>query len=191
MTNPHQKKAKQKQEEKKDALDRPLRDREEQFCRQIVLGKTQADAYINAQYKAKNKASANTLAQRLLRKVYIQSRIAALRVESAERYKLTPNNIMFQTGAILNADMRNYVMWGPGGVTIKPSTELTDEQAAAIEEVSETVTKDGGTVRVKLHNKAKSQELGAKILGMVSDKQEMPGEITLKVVYDSGKPKKA
>jgi len=191
MTNPHQKKAKQKQEETKDALDRPLRDREEQFCRQIVLGKTNGDSYLNAGYKAKNKVTASNLASRLLKNERIIKRIAALRLEAAEKYKLTPNNVMFQTGAILNADIRNYVTWGPGGVTIKPSTELTDEQAAAVEEVSETVTKDGGTVRVKLHNKAKSQELGAKILGMVSDKQEMPGEITLKVVYDNGKPKKA
>lgn len=191
MTNPHQKKAKQKQGENKDALDRQLRDREERFCRQIVLGKTNGDSYLNAGYKAKNKVTASNLASRLLKNERIIKRIATLRIEAAEKYKLTPNNIMFQTGAILNADIRNYTTWGPEGVTLKPSSELTDEQAAAIEEVSETVTKDGGTVRFKLHNKAKSQELGAKILSMINDKQEAPSEITLKVVYDSGKPKKA
>lgn len=74
MTNPHQKKAKQKQEETKDTLDRPLRDREEQFCRQIVLGKTNGDAYLNAGYKAKNKVTASNLASRLLKNERIISR---------------------------------------------------------------------------------------------------------------------
>jgi phage terminase small subunit len=78
--------------------------------------------------------------------------------------------------------------WGPLGVTLKPSSELTPEQSAAVEEVTETVTKDGGTVKIKLHSKTKAIELGAKILKMVSDKPDPLGEVVLRVIYD--KPKK-
>jgi phage terminase small subunit len=79
--------------------------------------------------------------------------------------------------------------WGPAGVTLKDSDELTEEQAMAIEEVSETVSQQGGTVRLKLHSKPKAIELGAKILKMVSDKPDPLGEVTLRIVYDKPKGK--
>jgi phage terminase small subunit len=79
--------------------------------------------------------------------------------------------------------------WGPNGVTLKPSSELTPEQSAAVEEVTETITMTGGTVKIKLHSKTKAIELGAKILKMVSDKPEPLGEVTLKIIYDEPKRK--
>jgi phage terminase small subunit len=85
--------------------------------------------------------------------------------------------------------MRNYMTWGPAGVRLKPSSELTEEQAAAIESVTDTRTAVGGTTKVTLHSKTKAIELGAKILKMVSDKPDPLGEVTLKIVYDKPKGK--
>jgi hypothetical protein len=79
--------------------------------------------------------------------------------------------------------------WGPRGVVLKDSSELTDEQRAAIESVSETVTLTGGTIKVTLHSKPKAMDLCAKILKMVSDKPDPLGEITLKIIYDKPKGK--
>jgi phage terminase small subunit len=189
MTKTKQKQTKKSNPQQKDALECRLRDREELFCQGNVQGRTDADSYLSAGYQAKNKASANTLAQRLLRKVHIQERLGVIRAEAAERHKVTPDNIFMRTGSILNADMRNYMTWGPLGVTLKPSSELTPEQSAAVEEVTETVTKDGGTVKIKLHSKTKAIELGAKILKMVSDKPDPLGEVTLRIVYDKPKGK--
>jgi phage terminase small subunit len=189
MTKKIQKQTNQNFPQQKDVNESHLRDREELFCQGKVQGKTVADSYLSAGYHAKNKASANTLAQRLLRKVHIQERLGVLRAEAAERYKVTPDNIFMRTGAILNSDMGNYMTWGPNGVTLKPSSELTPEQSAAVEEITETVTKDGGTVKIKLHSKTKAIELGAKILKMVSDKPEPLGEVTLKIIYDEPKRK--
>ena len=189
MTKKIQKQTNQNFPQQKDVNESHLRDREELFCQGKVQGKTVADSYLSAGYHAKNKASANTLAQRLLRKVHIQERLGVLRAEAAERYKVTPDNIFMRTGAILNSDMGNYMTWGPNGVTLKPSSELTPEQSAAVEEVTETVTKDGGTVKIKLHSKTKAIELGAKILKMVSDKPDPLGEVTLRIIYDEPKGK--
>ena len=188
MTKQIQKQTGKNKPEQKDVNERQLRDREERFCQEIVLGKTHYEAYLNAGYKANNKVTASNLASRLLKNDRIQTRLAVLRAEAAERYKVTPDNIFMRTGAILNADMSNYMTWGPNGVTLKPSSELTPEQSAAVEEVTETVTKDGGTVKIKLHSKTKAIELGAKILKMVSDKPDPLGEVFLRVIYD--KPKK-
>ena len=189
MTKKIQKQTNQNFPQQKDVNESHLRDREELFCQGKVQGKTVADSYLSAGYHAKNKASANTLAQRLLRKVHIQERLGVLRAEAAERYKVTPDNIFMRTGAILNSDMGNYMTWGPNGVTLKPSSELTPEQSAAVEEVTETVTKDGGTVKIKLHSKTKAIELGVKILKMVSDKPDPLGEVTLRIIYDEPKGK--
>jgi phage terminase small subunit len=189
MTKQIQKQTGKNKPEQKDVNERQLRDREERFCQEIVLGKTHYEAYLNAGYKANNKVTASNLASRLLKNDRIQTRLAVLRAEAAERYKVTPDNIFMRTGAILNADMSNYMTWGPNGVTLKPSSELTPEQSAAVEEITETVTKDGGTVKIKLHSKTKAIELGAKILKMVSDKPEPLGEVTLKIIYDEPKRK--
>ena len=189
MTKQIQKQTGKNKPEQKDVNERQLRDREERFCQEIVLGKTHYEAYLNAGYKANNKVTASNLASRLLKNDRIQARLAVLRAEAAERYKVTPDNIFMRTGSILNADMRNYMTWGPNGVTLKPSSELTPEQSAAVEEVTETVTKDGGTVKIKLHSKTKAIELGVKILKMVSDKPDPLGEVTLRIIYDEPKGK--
>ncbi|MFZ2809407.1 MAG: terminase small subunit [Desulfosalsimonadaceae bacterium] len=149
-----------------------MNDREEAFCRGIVTGSSKIDAYRNAGYHSEK---ANTLyigAVRLYKKTKIQTRLAELREEIKVRYALTEDNVFKQCASILNADARNYTTWGPRGVTLVDSTNLTEEQALAVEEVSETVTKDGGSVKFKLHSKTKALEIGAKLLGMMKERQE-------------------
>jgi phage terminase small subunit len=189
MTKTDEKKTKRNFPEQKDVQDARLSDRERLFCEGLVQGKTNYEAYLSAGYKAKNKGSANTLAGRLLQKVDIQKSLGVMRTEAAERYRLTPNKVLFQTGAILNSDMGDYMDWGPDGVVLKPKAELTDVQRAAIESITETVTKDGGTVKFTLHSKPKAMDLGAKILKMVSDKPDPLGEVTLRIIYDEPKGK--
>ncbi len=155
----------------------------------MVQGKSQSEAYLTAGYKANNKVTASNLASRLLKNDRIQARLAVLRAEAAERYKVTPDNIFMRTGSILNADMRNYMTWGPNGVTLKPSSELTPEQSAAVEEVTETVTKDGGTVKIKLHSKTKAIELGANLLRRTAPPTKGPITITfLSHIQSSSEP---
>jgi phage terminase small subunit len=176
--------------QQKDALALQLRDRGERFCQEMVQGKSQSEAYLTAGYKANNKVTASNLASRLLKNDRIQERLAVLRAEAAERYKLAADDIFMQTGAILNADIGNYLTWGPAGLVLKPSSELTDEQRAAVESVTDTRNALGaGTVKLTLHSKLKAAELGARLLKMVSDKPDPLEEVKLRIVYD--KPKKA
>ncbi|MFH1740058.1 MAG: terminase small subunit [bacterium] len=159
----------------KESRERPLTDREEDFCRNIVLGSTRIDAYVKARYRNNNRKTAYSSALRLFRKAKIQARIAVLRAEIAAKFDLTAANIFKQCAAILNSDARNYSKWGPTGVTLKASSELTEIEALAVEEISETVTKEGGTIRYKLHPKTKALEIGAKLLGLLIEKQQITG----------------
>jgi phage terminase small subunit len=100
-----------------------------------------------------------------------------------------------QTGAILNADIGNYLTWGPAGLVLKPSSELTDEQRAAVESVTDTRNALGaGSVKFTLHNKLKAAELGARLLKMLEDDDNTPkGPIQITIVYEdklAGKARK-
>lgn len=68
--------------------------------------------------------------------------------------------------AIAFADIRDFVTWGPRGVRVRDSDELTPEQAAAISEVVQTDTNAGRTVRVKLASKEKALEQLGRYLRM-------------------------
>ena len=114
--------------------------------------------------------------------------------EVSEHFKLTPDNVLMQTGAILNADMRNYMSWGPAGVVMRPVSELTEEQAAAVESVTDTRNALGvGTVKLTLHNKLKAAELGARLLKMFEEDDAPKEPIRINVVYEdklAGKARK-
>jgi len=195
MTKQSKKKTKQNFPEQKDVNESHLRDREELFCQALIQGKNQSQAYLNAGYKAANRATASALANRLLKNDKIQERLNVLRAEAAERNKLAANNIFMQTGAILNADIGNYLTWGPAGLVLKPSSELTDEQRAAVESVTDTRNALGaGSVKFTLHNKLKAAELGARLLKMLEDDDNTPkGPIQITIVYEdklAGKARK-
>lgn len=160
----------------RESQELPLSDQEEAFCRLISQGNSQIDSYVAVGYKAKTKAAAYVSASTMLRKVKVQRRLTELRKAIAQKYDLTEENIFKHTGSIATSDIRDFVKWGPDGVTLKGSEELTEKQALAIEEVSETITKDGGTVKFKLHAKTRGIEIGAKLLGLLVDKKELTGK---------------
>lgn len=72
--------------------------------------------------------------------------------------------------------MRRYVDWDGDSVTIRPSGELTDDDAAAVAEVSRTETEHGGTVRFKLHDKLAALGLLAKFYKLAADRVQVVGK---------------
>ena len=186
---------------KKDTEDKQLKTagehlsaREENFCQEVVQGKSITEAYLNAGYKAKNRASASSMASRLFKLVKIKKRIGVITEEVAEYYRLTPSNVIKQTGAILNANVSHYLTWGPAGLMLRPESELTEDQLAAVESITETRTAaGGGTIKFTLHNKLKAAELGARLLKMLDEDDTPKGPIQITVVYEdklAGKSRK-
>ena len=73
--------------------------------------------------------------------------------------------------------------WGAAGMVLKDSRDLTPAQRAAVAEVSQTITKDGGTIRLKLHDKAKAlSEMSAR-LWPVPKEPEKPTQLEITLVY--------
>ena len=102
----------------------------------------------------------------------------------SERVEITADRVLKELAKIGFSSLRDMVAWGPQGVTMKPSDELTPEQAACVAEVSQTVTEHGGTTRFKLHDKATALSKIALHLGMFKNQVDASYQLS---VHDPGR----
>jgi phage terminase small subunit len=124
--------------------------KQQQFVLEYLIDLNATQAAIRAGYSAK---TAYSQGQRLLKNVEVNAAIDAAKAERAERTKLNGDMVVTELAKLGFSNMRRFTKWGPNGVTLKDSDELSDEDAAAVAEVSETTTLVGGTVKFKLYNK--------------------------------------
>ena len=109
----------------------------------------------------------------------------ALQVTSAQqriiqrvekRTAVTVSRVVEEYARIAFADMRRYASVTPGGVRLRDSTDWTDDDAAAVAELGQSTSKDGGSIRFKLHNKVAALDSLAKHLGMFGDDPTRQGD---------------
>jgi len=115
---------------------------------------------------------------RLLKNVNIAKRIEKAQAKRSERTQVTVDKVVTELAKIGFANADDYFTWGERGVRLKNSEELTRDQKAAVGEVSETTTKEGGTIRIKLHDKLAALEKLGKHLGMFIERTEHSGNIS-------------
>ena len=84
----------------------------------------------------------------------------------AERTRVTADKVVTELAKVAFGDPRRLLSWGPGGVVLRDSAELTEAEAALVSEVSETRTASGGTRKVKLHCKLAALNALGKHLGL-------------------------
>jgi phage terminase small subunit len=128
-------------------------------------------------------------AARLLGNVRVQARIAEIMRAGAERAEVTVEQVVRELKLIGFSDIRKVVSWrnelvtrtekGEDGepvmvlmprVTIVDADKISDEAAAAVAEVWQTVN---GTLRVKLHDKHAALVSIGKHLGMFVDRVQI------------------
>lgn len=109
---------------------------------------------------------ANAVGYDLLTKADIQQAIQAAQRQRSASTGITAARVIKEIARIAFSDMRNVSSWGPNGVELKPSNELTDDQAAAVLEVAETSGEKSTSRRIKLHSKIEALEKLAKHLGI-------------------------
>lgn len=148
--------------------------KQEKFIEEYVRLNNAKQAAIAAGY---SKKTAKSQGQRLLTYANVSAAIQARR-EELRRTTITPEKVMQEYLNLLYANMKNYAAWGPGGVKLRPSEELTEEEAAAIAEVSETQT----GVKFKLHDKKAVLDSIARMLGLFVDKIEHSGKLEYELV---------
>jgi phage terminase small subunit len=140
-----------------------VNERQQRFVEEYIIDLSATDAAKRAGYSPKQ---AGFIGYQLLQKTPIQDAIqAAIRARSA-RTGITADRVVLEIAKVAFADPRRVMSWGPFGVTLIDSSTLTDDDAAMIAEVSETRTKDGGSIRLKLNSKLDALEKLARHTGI-------------------------
>ena len=161
-----------------------LTDKQRAFVAEYLVDLNATQAAIRAGYSAK---TAGAIGDENLRKPAIAKAVELEQAKRAERTELTQGRVLEELKRIAFGDLRDAVVWGPSGIELVDSAALTDAQAAAISEIGETVTKEGGSTRIKRHDKVKALELIMRHMGMLNDKLKLSGELDLAVAIEEGR----
>ena len=157
--------------------------KQKRFVEEYLIDLNATQAAIRAGYSAR---TANIEGPKTLVKPSIKAEIDTALAERAKRMEVTADQVIRELAFLAFTDFRKAVSWGPDGVTLLPSDELGDGEAAIIAEVSETRSETGGSIKAKRYDKLKALELLGRHLGMFSDKVDMrhSGEVTHVSVFD-------
>lgn len=114
-------------------------------------------------YNAKRmkNSTVNRRAQELLANGIITARIGALQTEQKEKSDITKEKILSELGAILNANIKDYVEFDGTTIKFKSFEDLSEKQLKAIESIKQG--KNG--IELKLHGKSWTIERICKMLG--------------------------
>ena len=149
--------------------------RREAFVREYLVDNNGTQAAIRAGYSARPAYSAG---ERLLRNVEVAAAIAEAQAARSRRTEVTADRVVLELARVAFGDPRRVMSWGPGGVKLRPSGELTDEEAAIVAEVAETTTKEGGSLRIKSVDKLGALRLLGQHLGMFAEKVDMRATVS-------------
>ena len=147
-----------------------------QFVAEYLVDLNGAQAAIRAGYSEK---TARNIASELLAKPNIQDAIQAEQKARSARTGVTADRVIQELARIAFSDPRKVMEWGPGGVVLRESSELSDDDAATIAEVSETRSESGGSIKAKLWSKPDALEKLARHLGLyAAEKTDVDVKVT-------------
>jgi len=153
--------------DKPKRVGRKLTPKRARFVGEYLVDLNATQAAIRAGYSAR---TAYSQGQRLLKDVDVAAALDRARTARAERTEITQDMVLRELARIGFGDQRAVMTWGPDGVKLRDSDELTDDESALVAEVAETRTKDGGSLRLKTNSKLGALELLGRHLGMFTDR---------------------
>src|SRR3954452_24979646 len=144
----------------------PLNDRQARFVAEYPVDLNATQAAVRSGYSAR---SAYSTGERMLRNAEVAAAIAEAQAARSRRTEVTADRVVLELARVAFGDPRRVMSWGPGGVKLRPSAELADEEAAIVAEVGETTTKEGGSLRVKTVDKLGALRLLGQHLGIFGE----------------------
>lgn len=106
------------------------------------------------------------IGRQLITKNNVANAIRKRKQDLALRNQIEQDQIIRELAKLAFSDIKDYVSWGPNGVVLKESDEISGGQAACVSEVTETGPQNSKAVRIKLHSKEKALELLGRHLGI-------------------------
>jgi len=152
---------------------RGLTPKQATFAEEYLVDMNATAAAKRAGYSAR---TAEWQGPQLLGKPHVQERIQSAMRERSARTGITQDRVLQEIARVAFADPRSVMSWGPDGVVLCRSETLTDDQAAIVSEVSQTVNESGGSIRLKLNDKLDALEKLAKHVGLYTNAPPMDEE---------------
>lgn len=157
-------------------MTKKLSPKQQRFVEEYLIDLNATQAYRRAGYSVKSEAAAAVEGHKLLRNPKIAKAIQEGMDARSERTQVTADRVLQELARIGFADPRMVMSWGPNGVVLRDSSELTEDEAAIVSEVSETRTESGGSLKVKLNDKLSALEKLGKHLDLFKERHEHTGK---------------
>lgn len=143
----------------------PLSERHRRFVLEYIIDLNGRAAAIRAGY-ARGKAGARASA--LIRRPEVQLAIRAELKDREARTRLSGDRIILEAMRIAFADPSRVAHWGPNGVELVDSDDLTPDDKAAVKWISVGGRKGTTAQRFELHDKIAALHLLARMTGMLT-----------------------
>ncbi len=159
-----------------------LTPKQERFALEWLIDFNATQAAVRAGYSPR---TANEQGARLLAKASVQALVAKQRDKFMRKADVSKERVIEEYRRIAFAEPRAVMTWGPSGVILKESSELTEDEAAAVAEVAEVPTREGVAVRIKMHSKTEALKALAQHLGLFdghTGEGAAPAEVKVLVV---------
>lgn len=168
-----------------------LSERQKRFVAEYIIDLNGTQAAIRTGYSER---SAYSQAERLLRNDEIAAAIQVAIAERNERLKASGDEVVIWWTDVLRTDMTQVASWGPEGVIVRESDELSEAQRKAVRKVKMKRTRktygygenavdvEEIEVEVELIDQRAVSELLAKHRGLLLEKVEHSGGVTWEIV---------
>ena len=169
------------------SAERPFRDarkltpRQARFIEEYLIDLNATQAAIRAGYSERG---AHVRGAELLTNRKVSAAVEKAMAERSERTEITQDQVLKELALIGFANAGDYFDWGPDGVSLLAKDDLTEAQRSVVAEVSQTKTKEGGTIRLKLHDKQAALVNLGRHLGLFTDNLKVNGLEGLKQLTD-------
>ena len=145
---------------------RAAKARRKKFIAAVVGTKRLQDAAVAAGYPP---STAPSIASKLMNEPAVAEAVERRREEVCRKLGITRERVLIEYRRLAFADIGDVLSWSDAGVSLRDSDGLDPEVRAAVAEVTQTTTKDGGSMRVKMHDKKAALDALAKHLRILSD----------------------
>ena len=143
----------------------PLKERHRLFVLEYVIDLNGRAAAVRAGY---SRSRASSRASELIRRPEVQAFIREEMKAREQRLRLSGERIMREAMRIAFADPGRIAHWGPEGVTLVESDDLTADDRAAVKWISVGGSKGATAQRFEMHDKLAALDLLARMTGMLT-----------------------
>ncbi len=157
--------------------------RHKHFADEYLKDLNATQAYLRCGYRVKNNDVAAAAAGRLLSTVKVRTYVAQRQAQIAQRLAITRERILAELAKIGFSNITDVAEFSNNGIVIRSSSELTEEQLAAVSEIAE---QENGKVKIKLWSKPLALEKLGKHLGLFKDEINVTGHITMPQSFTIG-----